>query len=229
MKSKHITTSALALAILLSIPALIPTGSASSSQDDMALIIVSTLFQDDVEENKTISYHDHLTDQGYSADRIEFLAFNDTQLADRISTIDNIESAFGNIINDSNMNKQVAIYIADHEQGIRHNSSFTFIDGNITANQIDIWLDGMRSSDLTVIMTGNRSGLAGYEIQDDDRSVISSMMRNQTVIPDHFNITRSLEDSSADTNQDGRVSYIEAYWKEVENLQEYDQDPCIWI
>ena len=90
MKSKHITTSALALAILISILALIPTGSTSSSNDDMALIIVSTLFHDDVEENKAISYHDYLTDQGYSSDHIEFLAFDDTRLADGISTVDNI-------------------------------------------------------------------------------------------------------------------------------------------
>ena len=81
---------------------------------------------------------------------------------------------------------------------------------------------------MTVILNGERSGLGGEDLADPSRDVICSMGSNQQMNPDLFNITRSLEDPTADMNMDGKVSFVEAYWKEVDNLSVTGQDPVLY-
>ncbi|MDG6226271.1 MAG: hypothetical protein QCI82_12305, partial [Candidatus Thermoplasmatota archaeon] len=66
------------------------------------------------------------------------------------------------------------------------------------------------------------------DLADPSRGVICSMGWNQTFDPDNFNITRSLEDPTADLDSDGIVDYIEAYNKEVENLSGTGQYPVLF-
>jgi hypothetical protein len=55
------------------------------------------------------------------------------------------------------------------------------------------------------------------------------MRYNQSFDEDLFNITRGLNDPSADLNFDGEVSYHEAFMKECYNLRFEDQDPMMYI
>ncbi|MDG6226263.1 MAG: hypothetical protein QCI82_12265, partial [Candidatus Thermoplasmatota archaeon] len=120
------------------------------------------------------------------------------------------------------------IYISDHAQGIMNDIFLIFDDGNISTTQIDSWLDLIECSSVTVILNGERSGLAGPDLTGPSRDIICSMGSNQTMNPDQFNITRSLEDPTADTNNDGKVSFVEAYWKEVDNLSGTGQDSVLF-
>jgi hypothetical protein len=54
------------------------------------------------------------------------------------------------------------------------------------------------------------------------------MRGDQVAFPDLFNITRSLKDSSADSNIDGIVDFEEAFWNEVILLSGADQDPVLF-
>jgi hypothetical protein len=54
------------------------------------------------------------------------------------------------------------------------------------------------------------------------------MRGDQVTFPDNFNITRSLKDLSADSDNDGVVSFVEAFWKEVFILGGTGQDPVLF-
>ncbi|MFO8050408.1 MAG: hypothetical protein R6V01_01760, partial [Thermoplasmatota archaeon] len=98
----------------------------------------------------------------------------------------------------------------------------------ISADTMDSWMDQIQCSSITVILNGERSGMAGPDLQDPERDIICSMGANEEYDPDLFNITRSLEDPTADTNNDGVVDFIEAFWKEVELLEATGQVPAIY-
>ena len=195
----------------------------------MALVIVSTYGLNQDEFAKANSFHQYLLDDGYHGDDIIHLGQGSCDLSEDISNVSNVESGFDRLRSDPDPHKEIVIYISDHVPPLSGDQVFRFVDGNISMSLIDSWIDDISCVFSTVIVGGNYSGVVGPELSDPGRDVICSMGASQLFSPDLFNITRSLEDYSADTNQDGRVSYIEAYWKEVENLQEYDQDPCIWI
>ncbi len=198
------------------------------SNDRYSIIIVSTLFESRAEEEKALYFYDHLIDEGYDSERIDFLAYDNTTNSDRISNVSNIEDSFDSLINNSDPNKEIVIYIADHEQGTRGNSYFEFVDGNISSSTLDGWMDEISCSELTVILLGNRSGLSGDTLSDINRLVMSSMRYDETNYPDHFNITRSLKDPLSDSDGDGEVSFEEAFWKERDLIMGSGQTPCIW-
>jgi hypothetical protein len=54
------------------------------------------------------------------------------------------------------------------------------------------------------------------------------MRYNQSFDEDLFNITRSLEDPSADSNNDGVVSFLEAFRNEELLLTGTGQDPVLY-
>ncbi len=151
-----------------------------------------------------------------------------TEGSDGTANISNINQAFEDLIAFEDPLDEVIIYISDHEQGVLGNSSFVFIDDSITADTISFWMDSIDYTEATMILNGNKSGLAGPELKDPDRVVISSMDWDQAYDPDLFNITRSLKDLSADSNNDGVVSFIEAFWKEVILLNGTGQDPVLF-
>jgi hypothetical protein len=148
--------------------------------------------------------------------------------SDGPANVTNVEEAFLWLIQIVIPSDEVVIYISDHEKRVFNETLFTFDDGNISSITIDTWLDQVQCSEMTVILNGERSGLAGPDIAHADRDVICSMGSDQEYDPDTFNITRSLEDPTADQNNDGKVDYIEAYWKEVERLQGSGQDPLLY-
>ena len=180
------------------------------------------------EMGKASSFYSHMRNN-CSADDIIYLTNMSQMEADGNATVNNIENAFNWLKQNSTAETEVVIYIYDHAQCISNENYLIFNDGNISFNCINGWLNQTSYGKMTVILNGKQSGIGGPELKEGIRDIICSMGSFQEYNPDLFNITRSLEDSSADTNQDGQVSYIEAYWKEVGNLQEYDQDPCIWI
>ena len=159
--------------VLISTPFFSTLCNAERFNDRYSIIIVSTLYEPSTEEGKAVYFHDHLINEGYDPEKIDFLAFDDTVNSDRISNVSNIEDSFDWLINDSDPNKEVVIYITDHEQGTRGSSSFQFIDGNISSSTLDGWIDDIDCSELTIILLGNRSGLSGDTLSDDNRMIMS--------------------------------------------------------
>ena len=211
--------------VCISICILFGSADGTPSSDRKAIILISTTDPDIDEEGKAQSFYGYLLDEGYSEDDISFLGFEETEGSDGTANISNINQAFEDLIAFEDPLDEVIIYISDHEQGVLGNSSFVFIDGSITADTISLWMDSIDYTEATMILNGNRSGLAGPELQDPDRVVISSMDWDQTSDQDLFNITRGLTDQTADINFDGVVSYYEAYMKECFTLRFEDQNP----
>ncbi len=140
-------------------------------------------------------------------------------------TISNIEEAFSWLENTSESSSQPVIYISDHVIWTMGNATFQFSDGNLSANTIDGWLNSTQYQDLTMILNGNRSALAGPDLKDSSREIFCSMRSTQSFDEDLFNITRGLNDPTSDIDDDGDVSYHEAYLKECYNLRNEDQSP----
>jgi len=184
-----------------------PAGGEDGDWLRTALIIVSSTSNDTLEEQKALSFHDHLIGQGYSNDSIIFLADEELPGSDGRSNCSNIESSFDLISQVQDPDGEVVIMISDHEQGVRGNSSFVFEDGVIPSSTIGSWMDDIECSSMTVILNGNRSGLAFWELSSSTRELISSMRWDQVI------------------DGNGIVSYHEAYLKECYNLRFSDQDP----
>ena len=194
-----------------------------------AVIIVSDLDgfdQDDIE--KAEEFYQYMLDQDYTDDDIFFLTDDNCDGYDNDPTPTNINSALSWLKNTSSSTSQPVIYVSDHVIWTQGNDTFQFSDGNITANTFDDWFDETDFQEMTVILNGNRSGLAGNDLSGLNRDIICSMGSAQSFQTDQFNITRSLEDTTADSNSDGEVSYVEAYWKEKMNLLQETQDPQIF-
>jgi hypothetical protein len=79
---------------------------------------------------------------------------------------------------------------------------------------MDYLLDQMQYQEMNIVLNGNRSALAGSTLSGTSRTIICSMGVNSSFEEDQFDIARGLNDQTADTNNDGHVSYSEAYWKE---------------
>ena len=212
---------------LLSVPLFVTRDSeGTTTLPRCAIIIVSDLDGFDPEElEKAYQFYQYLLDKEYTDEDIYFLTEGSRYGSDGAPTISNIESAFSWLQNTSESSSQPVVYISDHVIWALGNVTFRFSDGNITTSAINSWLNSTIYQELTMILTGNRSGLACEEISSNNREVISSMRWDQTFHPDPFNITRGLRDSSADINRDGEVSYYEAFLKERYTLRFSDQDP----
>ena len=194
-----------------------------------AIIVVSNLTgYNDIELEKADQFYQYLKDEGYTDDDIVYLTEVSSSGYDGDPNITNIQESFSWLQNTSSSSSQPAIYISDHVKWTCGNITFQFIGGNVSAITIDSWLDRTEYQELTLILNGNRSALAGTNLSGQDRDIICSMRSTQTFEEDLFNITRSLKDNSADLNFDGEVSYIEAYWKEKLNLLFYIQDPQLY-
>lgn len=217
-------TSAVILSLFIS-----QNGEGISSMPRCAIIIVSDLGGfDDSELEKADQFYQYLINEGYSDGDIYFLTEGARNGYDGDPSISNIQEAFSWLENTSGPSSKPVIYMHDHEKLILGNVTFQFSDGNITANTVDSWISATEYSDLTMILNGNRSAMAGTDLQDPSRDIICSMRSNQTFNQDIFNITRSLTDPTADYDQDGEVSYTEAYWKEKLDLLFDIQDPQIF-
>ena len=191
-----------------------------------AIIIVSDLDGFDPEElEKAYQFYQYLLDKEYTEDDIYFLTEDSRTGCDDDPTISNIEEAFSWLENTSESSSQPVIYISDHVIWTMGNATFQFSDGNLSANTIDGWLNSTQYQDLTMILNGNRSALAGPDLKDSSREIFCSMDSNQSFDHDLFNITRGLEDPTSDIDGDGDVSYHEAFLKERYNLRFGDQDP----
>ena len=195
-------TSAIILSLFIS-----QNGEGISSMPRCAIIIVSDLNGfDDVELEKCDQFYLYLKDEGYTDDDIYFLTEGSRSACDGDPNITNIQSAFSWLQNTSCQSSQPAIYIYDHEKLICGNISFRFSDGNISASTIDGWLDSTEYQNLTMILNGNRSALAGPDLKDSSREIFCSMRSTQSFDEDLFNITRGLNDPTSDIDDDGDVS-----------------------
>jgi hypothetical protein len=191
-----------------------------------AIIIVSDLDGFDQEElEKADQFYQYLLDQDYTDEDIYFLTEDGRTGFDDDPSTSNIEAAFSWLENTSQPSSQPVIYIQDHEKLISGIVNFQFSDGNVSANTIDGWLDSTQYQDLTMILNGNRSALAGPVLSSSSRDIFCSMRYNQSFDEDLFNITRGLNDPTADSDYDGEVSYHEAFLQECYNLRFEDQSP----
>ena len=197
--------------------------------DDMKSIIIVSGYSGYTthELDKASSFRDHLLDS-CSEDDIVYLTDNGMSGSDGEATTSHVEDAFSWLINSCDSNTNVAIYIMDHAQMINNQPNFRFEDGTISASTIDNWLDQVTSSEMTVILNGEKSALCGPALDGSSRDVICSMRSDQSYCPDNFDITNSLDDPTADTNNDGIVSYVEAYENEKDLLEASGQVPVLY-
>ncbi len=200
---------------------------AAKPVDNMAIIIVSENTEAS-ELGKAVSFYDHLLNGGYGPDNVLFLTPSSVPGSDGISNLYNIEEGFESLIKDREKDKDIVIYISDHCGGIINGALFEFSGDILEVSTIDGWIDDMKFDDLTFIIGGERSGLAGPELEENDRVIMSSMGSFEMSTPDQFNITRSLENKDADLNNNGEVSFVEAFYYEESLLQNEDQTPQIW-
>jgi len=194
------------------------------------LIIVSNLTTIDQNEvSKAVSLYQHLILKGWYQSNIKFLGPDQISIASGIANVSNVENAFNNLIDNSVVSQEILIYISEHGWDSGLEILFEFTDGNISSTVISGWLADMTYSKLTFIMNGIHSGLAGPEFWGAFRDIICSMSAIATFSPDQFNITRGLSNPMADTNKDGEVSFVEAYYSERSYLRRIsNQVPELW-
>ena len=198
------------------------------SVEKHAIIIVSSYGDpDDHEIEKADDLYGHLIEDGYSSDNIDFLTPYDIAGSTGISHVDDVEASFDRIIDDTS-SKEVVIYVSDHSKENLGEVVFQFDDGDISTSTIDSWIDDMVYNEITIIIGGDRSGLAGPELFETGRVVMSSMDYDEVVDKDQFDIARSLNDPDADADEDGEVTFTEAFDNEVTLLASSDQIPQIW-
>jgi len=216
------------LTITVCIISLCQQANGQGSSEKKCLIIISGLDgYSDHEVGKSASFRNHLL-QNCSMNDICYLTDPSQSFSDGPANLSNIVNAIEWLKGCSGPNTEVTVYIFDHILMIENEATFLFDDANISSQIFDSWLDQVQCSKMTVILNGERSGLGGSVLAAPSRDIICSMRSDQQFIPDQFNITRSLEDPTADMNDDEIVDYIEAYWKEVEWLQESGQDPLLY-
>jgi len=227
-RTASLLASALSVASLLLI-LLISNPANAEPHEYKALIVVSNYEgTDEYELEKAIVFHDYLIKKGYHEDDIVFLTSENVPCMDNNVTIDNIKKAFQWLINNSKQKTIVDVYISDNSHFINIQSYYQFSDGIINCSDIVTWIDQIHYDNLNYITLGNHSGWFGPQLVGPNRVVMSSMREFEESFIDRFNITRSLEDLTADTNKDGEVSFVEAFYKEEQLLIHYDQHPVLW-
>lgn len=203
--------------------------SGTPAQSKKAIIIVSSSNGENQNEmDKAICFLEYLLDDGYEEEDIDLISTGDSEYIDSIDSLSNINASFSGLISGSDEDTDVVIYISDNGHAENGIPSLRFRDGNITGIQFDSWFDQITCSEFTFIIGGNRSGIIGPDVADPSRTVMSSMGENQFAFPDLFNITRSLKDLTADSNNDGVVDFEEAFWNEVDLLSGTGQDPVLF-
>ena len=228
MTRNHLLLSISVMTVLALAVSLLGNANAETTEDMKSLVIVSGFGGYSVHElDKAASFRSHLLDS-CSQDDMVYLTKAGMSGSDGVATISNVEDAFEWLITVSGPDTKVAVYIMDHEQMINNQPHFRFEDGSISASTIDGWLDQIPSSEITIILNGERSGLGGPSLAGSSRDVICSMKSSQTYCPDNFDISRSLGDPDADSDDDGTVSYIEAFNYEKARIQSTGQEPVLY-
>lgn len=202
-----------------------------NSEKKMAIVIISSYDNHSAihELGKGVAFYNYLIDEGYQEQDIVFLSDIPVPNSDGNANVSNVEDGFEFLILDGNENKSVTVYISDHGFQLIDGMAFNLSDGSIDSTSINYWLNEMFFSDLTMIVNGNRSGLAGPAFCGLDRLIICSMGEDEINHPDHFNITRSLENSEADRDNDGIVSFEEAFYAERHIMMQYPtQNPVMY-
>jgi hypothetical protein len=214
--------------ILISFMVIKSAVNAESLPDAKCLIIVSGYGGYSQQElSKASSFREYLLD-AVNEDDIIYLTDPTDPSSDGAATLSNIEDSFDWLISNSGPDTDVTVYISDHISMIDNNATFIFNNGAIPASIIDLWLDLVECSSLNIILNGERSGMGGQAVSGTGRDVLCSMDASESFQNDLFNITRSLEDPSADLDNDEIVSYVEAYWNEVDNLLGSGQNPVYY-
>ncbi len=218
--------------ILISFMVIKSAVNAESLPDAKCLIIVSGYGGYSQQElSKASSFREYFREyllDLVNEDDVIYLTDPTDPSSDGPATLSNIEDSFDWLISNSEPDTDVTVYISDHISMIDNNASFIFNDGAIPASIIDLWLDLIECSSLNIILNGERSGMGGQAVSGTGRDVLCSMDASESFQNDLFNITRSLEDPSADIDNDEIVSYVEAYWKEVDNLLGSGQNPVYY-
>jgi len=218
----------LSLGLVLILFIIIDNVEASNPPETICLIIVSgNGGYSQTELSKASSFYDHMLEELDSED-IRYLTDQLDPSSEGPANYSNIEAAFEWLEMSSSPEVEVIIYISDHEKRVYDEIFFTFDDCDISITTMDQWFDLVSCSGMTLILNGERSGLAGPELIVPDRDIFCSMEEDQEFDPDLFNITRGLKDPTADLNNDNNVSYMEAFLKEVINLQYTGQNPVYY-
>ncbi len=193
-----------------------------------AIIVVSDIEGPDGHElDKADGFYGYLLEEGYDDDEVVYLTESSMEGYDGDPNITNILSSFSWLRNTSMITSQPVIYIYDHEKIINGIPYFEFDDGDLSATYMDYLLDQMQYQEMNIVLNGNRSALAGSTLSGTSRTIICSMGVNSSFEEDQFDIARGLTDQTADTNNDGIVSYSEAYWKEREIEEVLVQGPIL--
>jgi hypothetical protein len=230
MKLFILVISLLVLTIAVMIPSSMNSGGEIVMEEKLALIIVSGHNgYSNMELDKASAFRDYLFENLYESDQIRYLTSMEREGSDGEATVENVESAFEWLKNTTDPQCEVTVYISDHAQIIDNVPMFQFNNGNISGETIDEWLCLFDCQFIKIVVNGQRSGLVGAELSNFDRSVLCSMRSYQDYIPDAFNITRSLKNMAADQNQDGIVSFEEAFDREAALLMDSGQSPVKFI
>jgi hypothetical protein len=181
------------------------------------------------ELSKAISFRKYLLNNGFNNQDIRYLTPVQCNESHAISTKANVMESIQWLQQNSTSDTDVIIYISDHEQTVNGIIHFFFEGGNISAEQIDLWLEEVNCSSMNIFLNGPRSGLAGTDLTGINRSVYCSMKGYQDYDPDRFNITRSLQDPAADKDHNGDITYLEAFEMEKIRLLGTGQEPVKYI
>jgi hypothetical protein len=195
----------------------------------LALIIVSGRSgYSQPELEKASLFRAYLSDQDHEDEQVRYLTSPNEPGSDGEPTTENVASAFEWLRNRSGGHTEVTIYISDHAQIIEGGPMFQFNDGNISMDTIDGWLDQVEHCGMRIVINGPMSGLGGLGLSGHSRAIYCSMRSSQNCVPDLFNITRGLNDPAADMDEDGAVSFDEAFDMEKELLKGSGQDPVMF-
>lgn len=215
-------------AAIISLLPFLNTTSADPTETRCALMIVSDLEGlDEHELDKADMFYQYLLDEGYDEDEIIYLTDGSMNGYDGLPNVTNILSSISWLQSTSTTASNPVVYVYDHEKMINNVPTFQFSDGNITSCYLDSMLDQTEYQHLTLILNGNHSAMAASDLSDDHRTVICSMDSDKTYDVDKFNIARGLNDPDADLDDNGTVSFGEAYWSEMQRPEVLDQDPVL--
>ncbi|MBN1540344.1 MAG: hypothetical protein JW939_09390 [Candidatus Thermoplasmatota archaeon] len=215
-------------AAIVSLVFFLNTISADPTETRCAIIIVSDLEGLDQHElDKADMFYQYLLDEGYDEDEIAYLTDSSMSGHDGLPNVTNILSSISWLQTTSTTTSDPVIYVYDHEKMINNVPAFQFSDGDITSCYFDSMLDQTEYQHLTLILNGNHSAMAASDLSDDHRTVICSMDPDRTYEVDQFNIARGLSDPNADLDDNGAVSFSEAYWSEMQRPEVLVQDPVL--
>lgn len=125
--------------------------------------------------------------------------------------LEEIASVFAGLAERSTAEDTVAVFLIGHGSYQRTDAKLNLDGPDLTAAQLDEWLDAAASETAVVINSASTSAAFINALSGSGRIVCSATKgveeRNATEYMEH--LIQSLEDGSADTDRDGRVSVYE--------------------